>query len=667
MKTLICLCALVALVSSARAGLTVRNDGNYPDGTHYSYVFTQALDETEPGHSDRHLYRFVVQLLASDDETLITSFVDKVYSNPGPGSSSVFLSSGSFTIANGVTRHWWYSKRFWIDATTQTSWYNDSGSVSGTTGTGTYAGKFVFACRNAKNYPVTYQVVDAEGFPVGTSWTLNPGKSLIKSVNVPPSAVLDSGGAPGTRLVVKSTGMAWNATTGQFEAASGLDKSVNETFRGGLSDYLGSADLVPIAEDENIYTAIVVDKPIGLAGDTGNTEDSDGSVWVGDSTPGDPLSKSVFREGVDKITRYLASADEILHARWTWDAELKQQWDSNVKDDWGATANSTRTAKTSAVNALMGNTTVTTTLTPGTTSSPFDIIMYSKGVPTSTVHLAPWDNGSLHTGALVMKSIIGGFFVLFYGMWFLEEMQRLYLTVALTPQSRGNTLLGSGGQISAAVAAIAITAVLLAFPVAFGSLADSGIGGWNSLTNVFSGASAISSSTMQGALDLVGEWAPVNTVFGIISSYLATRTFGTGIAIGCMIAIRAVVPVLILVFILAASRASAAVTFDNQGAGNVNVFSIDGITLAGTVNAGTVGSFAPLSGSAYLVNGVVFEALDLARVELTAGGAVSVVHPARAWWPYFRLGFVMGCLWELGGLTLRLFWRVSGSAEGGVP
>jgi len=416
-----------------------------------------------------------------------------------------------------------------------------------------------------------------------------------------------------------------------------------------------SGDLIDESITPSPTQKVAVTAPTNLPISPVSATGTSGNVWIAAPT-GSGLSDTVYKEGVDKVVN-------AIKATGTNEAADRAAWGTSKDGDWGGLASGKQSSAAASVNAAMGETNVSAGGTAGTSSTVFQIPLPGGIV----ADFAPWNVSLIHTGGLVLKAIITSFLVFGYGRWLQEEIREIMARVASAPQARGNTVVGSGGQITGLIAAAAITVVILGGPVVLTALGDNGLG-WKSVHGFFAGAISVSGSVGQATLDLVGEFFPYPTAISVLISGFTARTAGLAFMCSAMIAIRWIVPCAVLVLALYGQSALAAISIRNERTEDVVVSQLGGADLV-TVGASSSMTFGVAAGAAYAVTGASdgvsknFEALDGAFVTVALDGSCSVAHPSSCWWWYLRLGFVAGCLWELGGLSFRLLSRLSGSAE----
>jgi len=291
-------------------------------------------------------------------------------------------------------------------------------------------------------------------------------------------------------------------------------------------------------------------------------------------------------------------------------------------------------------------------------------------------HVMPWDVTMMGEIATVIKAIIAWCFAIWYIIQVVKGMERLVHGMTAVHQTIGNTVAGTGGQLSAGIGAAFITGALLAAPVTFAAIADSGLG-WHSVTSFT--AMLVSHGVLGTNVAAVFQaYIPLGTITATLVGWVTLVVGGGAILQGVNLFVRWIVP--IVVFGLAvgmASKARADVTFHVLNGSAVdtsfNASSLDGaVSHTFSVPAGTTGtfSFAPTGRTAFVLSqdgvgvheGAAVEILDNG-VCTFGGGSLSVVHPASVWWDYFAMGFRVGMIFELFGVMWRSYRALAASRE----
>lgn len=385
-----------------------------------------------------------------------------------------------------------------------------------------------------------------------------------------------------------------------------------------------------------------------------------GSVWrtsAGNVTT-DGLTNTVFREGIDKITerqdKQVAYQKKLDDKQTADKAALDANTESVIQNAAIAAGNATKTS----IMGTFGNTSVTSGVS-GSTSN-MSIAIAGTGV---TADLAPWSDSTMHSIAQLIKGVIAAFIFFWYCKWQAERFKEYMATLSIAPQARGNTVAGTGGQITALLASVVITFILVTAPVAFVALSDVGMG-WGTSLNLFGGIAA--NATGKIGMDILLEFFPLDTAVTAMTGQLTTLIAGTAICTGFAAAIRYVIPVLAVLCALATpNEANADVSVKNQSAETVSVF--NGATTT-NVTAGTTASVPYIGASLFTFSGASIEdtrreVLDNAIVDYHGDFSIAVTFPASVWWVYITKGFVAGCLFELAGMAIRFLGRATASVE----
>ena len=395
------------------------------------------------------------------------------------------------------------------------------------------------------------------------------------------------------------------------------------------------------------------------------TAPSVSNVWrtataTGNSTYTGPTD-ATFREGVGKITerqdQQIAAEKEKKTAA---DADKKAWQDNQKQSDWEAKLTEKINAGKAAVtdNISGGGVTTPDVATPG--GSAWDI-----PIGNTTVNIYP--TGNVLTGMHIVRVFMQAILIYWWIYYMQGECRSVLRSVGLAPQARGNTVAGTGGQVTALLSATVITIALLGVPVAMAALTDNGIG-WRQTVNLFGAFTDGTGGTIASmSWQLVCECFPVLTFVTILNNVIIFKAAGTAIMYGVMIAVRWIVPALVGLLAFHHHESDAAVRWHNQTSEAVLVEQVRGLWTS-TVPAESFAELPPQGGSQYRVvtsAGVKtpVEALDEAEVYLMPDGTVFTSHPTASWLTYVWRGFVVGMLWNIGGYFFRRFAAMGGSLE----
>jgi len=153
--------------------------------------------------------------------------------------------------------------------------------------------------------------------------------------------------------------------------------------------------------------------------------------------------------------------------------------------------------------------------------------------------LDPSSNSIVSTGAAWIKSVIMWLILVSYVWWVVHELEEMIKTMALTPQARGNPVVGgTGAQFTAFTCAVAITvAIFAAVPAIWALAALPSI----DMTNVVSGGATVISSgsgVVQGAIYLLWFFFPVQYLLTIMIHMFAFKKSALVICMGVLVFIK---------------------------------------------------------------------------------------------------------------------------------
>lgn len=584
---------------------------------------------------------------------------DQNWAYPGIGAGN-FVAGGQYIIVP-PGESWTIRQQYWAwtSPSTNTGWTVHLNEVKGGTA-GSYTGPgsgYVGPEKdvnltipgNTSDFSVTYRLIEAGSGDTLGEWTMAPG---TPASNVSVTGLPNDSVPADFELVYKVNGY-----TLEGESWKPVPLGT-ETFM-TVTPQVGEDNLVDAGTIPSITNRVTVIQPVKIpvVGDPGTG--AAGTVWNTSGTgtaPTDALTNTVFREGVDKIVKQQqVQIDAEKEKKEALDAD-KEAFDEAISTGGRAAAESKvnseyEAAKTAIASNIDGGGVVQSSLPSGSSIWAFNV----AGVD---VNIFP--AGNLLIGANIIKLLLQAIMIYGWIVFMQLECRDILKAAGLAPQARGNTLGGSGGQVTAAFAASLLTIVVLAVPVAMAALSDNGIG-WRTTVNFiesFTGGGSVGN----GAVEWLSEYFPILTFLAIMNNVVLFKIAGTAIMGAAMVAAKWVIFVVVLgcALNLGSSRAQADITWRNSS--SVDVL----INGAVTVTANSTLDVAPVGGSMYLVEGAFgersVEALDLALVCVTEEN-ITVAHPSSAWWVYVLRGFVMGCLANIGGMVIRLFSRVGGGVE----
>jgi len=256
------------------------------------------------------------------------------------------------------------------------------------------------------------------------------------------------------------------------------------------------------------------------------TPDESKTLWETDDTT---LTANLFREGIDKVVASSGgsgggtSTDAMTYAQFNAsDASAHQALGLNYAQNQPTSQvlnAETNAAKTAITNALTAK--ATPTYGDGA-SGGNSIMVITLGNTGKTLNLDPASYPTFAAYASFLKACIAWLAATLFGFYLWNWCKELYLVLAGTMPAKGNTVAGSGGQVTSLVVAIAITAIMISFPVAFWTMADSGYTWAPSLTQnplQLVGASNLGAMGAMG-LYLFNFFMPVGTLLACLTSYL---------------------------------------------------------------------------------------------------------------------------------------------------
>ena len=503
---------------------------------------------------------------------------------------------------------------------------------------------------NDKPYPVTIKIFK-NGVEL-TQQTIGANTVWAHTVNDTAAVKPEYTYAAGVDGLALSNEQWQAAPTGTFHTA----------FTGTISPDKVAEELSSHTPSDSNTTTIptTTNLPSSLPTGAGSASVWRNSVATGNTTYTGPTD-ATFREGIDKITSRQDKQIEAEKEKKTAADADKKAWSDNQKQsDWEAKLTEKINAGKAAVadNISGGGVTTPEVATPG--GSAWDI-----PIGNTTVNIYP--TGNVLTGMHIVRVFMQAILIYWWIYYMQGECRSVLRSVGLAPQARGNTVAGTGGQVTALLSATVITIALLGVPVAMAALTDNGIG-WRQTVNFFGAFTDGTGGTIASmSWQLVCECFPVLTFVTILNNVIIFKAAGTAIMYGVMIAVRWIVPALVGLLAFYPSQSDAAVRWHNQTSEAVLVEQVRGVWTS-TVPAESFAELPPQGGSQYRVvtsAGVKtpVEVLDEAEVYLMPDGTVFTSHPTASWLTYVWRGFVVGMLWNIGGYFFRRFAAMGGSLE----
>ena len=633
----------------ARAATTVITGGftllyHGPDGSHYSYSFTAThTDHTASTNSWLSLYKST-----SSSHSPRTEMLAVFYSYNPQGTQTY---TGSVTVAPG--EYWGAIGQYLqsanpnIGATSMGTW-----TPVGTVGPGPEVKDWQTQLKyyNDKPYPVTVKIwKNGELLTTQTVGANSLWAHTVQDEAVDKPVYTWAAGVDGLAL----TNEQWQAApTGTFHTAATGTISADKVAEELSSHTPSDANTTTIPTATNL--------PSSLPTGAGSASVWRNSVASGNTTYTGPTD-ATFREGIDKITsrqdQQIAAEKEKKTAA---DADKKAWQDNQKQSDWEAKLTEKMNAGKAAVmdNISGGGVTTPDVATPG--GSAWDI-----PIGNTTVNIYP--TGNVLTGMHIVRVFMQAILIYWWIYYMQGECRSVLRSVGLAPQARGNTVAGTGGQVTALLASTVITIALLGVPVAMAALTDNGIG-WRQTVNFFGAFTDGTGGTIASmSWQLVCECFPVLTFVTILNNVIIFKAAGTAIMYGVMIAVRWIVPALVGLLAFHTPETEASVRWHNQTSEAVMVEQVRGLW-SSTVPAESYVELPPQGGSQYRVTtpaGVKtpVEVLDEAEVYVMPDGAIFTSHPTASWLTYVWRGFVVGMLWNIGGYFFRRFAAMGGSLE----
>lgn len=195
------------------------------------------------------------------------------------------------------------------------------------------------------------------------------------------------------------------------------------------------------------------------------------TLWQTDDTT---LTANLFREGVDKIvagqgaTATSSSTATLDGTKTELVAEYQYNFvtGASLPTDAAAQSNASVTAMQNAITEHVvrqqGNVTVTAT---GDGDASFWIVQLPKGNGEfRELDLNPMHVDGVPIIAQWVKIAISVLAIYLFEVWCWEQMQGLVGPAALIPQAKGNTVAGSGGQVTGLLNASAVATVMVSLP-----------------------------------------------------------------------------------------------------------------------------------------------------------------------------------------------------------
>lgn len=277
-----------------------------------------------------------------------------------------------------------------------------------------------------------------------------------------------------------------------------------------------------------------IDKIVGFAGDTaaGIPAGGGGGGSGGENFTGDNVEK-------------IATRQELVLTQTGVAAETLSFEGLNVPAPSGFTSKMTD-ASTKAGNSFRdllkgatGDPVLTPTVTPGGGAAPDMVIAMPALLGGHSINLNPFTEGRFGTIAAWCRAAISWFVLIGLALWIWDEVDKKVVTAAQAQQAKGNTVAGTGGQITALIAAALMTVAITVFVTAmltwtFGSI------GFSMFRGLF-GTDPFGTMA-SGSLWMLDQLVPVATVVLAIVAKLSFKLYVIPLHGLCVTVIRFFVP-----------------------------------------------------------------------------------------------------------------------------
>jgi len=155
-----------------------------------------------------------------------------------------------------------------------------------------------------------------------------------------------------------------------------------------------------------------------------------------------------------------------------------------------------------------------------------------------TWHLNPFTSDKFQGVAHWFRQAVAWLTLIVLASWVWTNVQNMLIVTAAAPQAKGNTVAGSGGQITAFFAAIAITTAIVVFITALLS--------WSFGEITFSALSSLATqnpmtSLASGSAYMLTELLPVATIISALVARVTFRFYSVPLLTFCLTVVRFVV------------------------------------------------------------------------------------------------------------------------------
>lgn len=478
------------------------------DGRHVTYSWSKTYGGGQ--------YEAGVKIVSVTDPGGISSNLNTVFANPLNGSGS---GSATFNIPVGsrVYLHGWTGEA----ESNPGSWqYSDDPSGPEVLPS---SKKVRVSYFNSQDYPVTVKLVGDPSGTVLASASVPPRSGFIQEVSLPE-------GDENAVLFVEVAGVEWSDGNNWREAPGAVSSIKAATLPGSTDSPTPTQDVpqpprMPEALPNNpLNPTPEPPKPRPRPPEPIWKPDAEEAPEVVDT---ERLDKTTFREGVNKIVKQEALTTD----------EIRQQ---NERHEDGKTA--ADAAATGGLAILQGKQSDAVTAFGLAVANPAALVadepsshnMQLNLPGIATVDLDPL-KGSMGSILQWIRAIIAVLVAGWMTYWLYHELQQYLFFSSILQPAKGNTVAGSGGQITSAIVAAWSTLVILALPTAMTAL-------WTGAPLLVGAETVnpfVSAPSVAGiGLYLVYGVLPITTILTALTSVLFVKKFGMAVYFGVAAAIR---------------------------------------------------------------------------------------------------------------------------------
>lgn len=262
------------------------------------------------------------------------------------------------------------------------------------------------------------------------------------------------------------------------------------------------------------------------------------------------LTADVFREGVDMLSYKMSTSgggtssgamtsDEFAETHVENVAAMTEYYSAHAptEQEMSDAGDASRDAIEAEIALRPINTGFAVSETAPSPGSIFDITLPVVG----TVNLDPAQNVKVKLVCDWIKLLVAWVVFGLFEWWCWTQLQEAMDIIVRMQQSSGNIIMGSGGQITALIAAGLISTIIFAVPSLYWALVDSGII-FNPSTNPLETATGVLGSVGPAMLHLLYLTLPIGTICTVLASMFLVRKGRIALCSGVAAAIRFVVP-----------------------------------------------------------------------------------------------------------------------------